>query len=126
MSFSLLARIKSFKHAFRGIWIMFNSQHNAWIHLLAIVVVISLGIYTDIDRDEWIFLTLSIGLVLVAELANTAIEYLGDAVSSEADENIRNAKDIGAGTVLLAALIAVIVACIIFVPKIVHLLASST
>ena len=120
--FNLLARVQSFKHAGRGIWLIFKTQHNAWIHLLAIVAVIALGIYTNLELNEWMFICLAIGLVLVAELTNTAIEFLGDAITKEPDENIKNAKDIGAGAVLMAALIAVIIAGLIFTPKLVLLL----
>ena len=124
--FNLLARLRSFTYAFRGIGVMFKTQHNAWIHLLAIAVVVFLGYYTKLNLNEWIFISLSIGLVLVAELANTAIEFLSDAVSKEQDENIKNAKDIAAGAVLVAAIVAVIVACMIFIPKITTLLESCT
>ncbi|MBL4577676.1 MAG: diacylglycerol kinase family protein [Flavobacteriales bacterium] len=120
--FDLIARIRSFKHAFRGIGVTFRTQHNSWIHLLAIFAVIGLGVYTDLNLQEWIFISLAIGLVLIAELANTAIEFLGDAISNEYDEKLKNAKDIGAGAVLIAAIIAVIIACLIFIPKLIPLL----
>jgi len=103
---------------------MFKTQHNAWIHLLAIAVVVFLGYYTKLNLNEWIFISLSIGLVLVAELANTAIEFLSDAVSKEQDENIKNAKDLAAGAVLVAAVVAVFIACVIFIPKVIPLLPS--
>jgi len=66
-------------------------------------------------------ITMAIGLVLIAELANTAIEYLGDAISEEFNDHIKNAKDIGAGAVLMAAIIAIIIACLIFIPKLTSL-----
>ncbi|MBL4755034.1 MAG: diacylglycerol kinase family protein [Flavobacteriales bacterium] len=116
--FNLFARLRSFTHAIRGIGVMFSTQHNAWIHLLAIVLVVLLGFYTKLNLHEWIFIALAVGLVLVAELANTAIEFLGDAVSREQNEHIKNAKDIAAGAVLVAAIVAVIIACLIFIPKI--------
>ncbi len=122
--FSLKARIQSFTHAFRGIAILFKTQHNSWIHLLAIVSVVALGYYVHLDLNEWLFITLSIGLVLVAELANTAIEFLGDKISTEYDEQLKNAKDAAAGAVLVAAIIAVIIAGLIFTPKLILLLNS--
>ena len=115
--FNIIARIRSFKHAFRGIAVMFKTQHNAWIHLLAIAVVVGLEYYLELNIQEWMYISLSIGLVLVAELANTAIEFLGDAVSQEENEQIKNAKDVAAGAVLLAAIVATVVAAVIFIPK---------
>lgn len=117
-----MARIQSFKYALRGIGVMFKTQHNSWIHLVAIMFVISLGVYVKLELEEWIFITLAVGLVLVAELANTAIEFLGDKMSSEPDTHIKNAKDAAAGSVLVAAIIAVIIGCMVFMPKIIPLL----
>ncbi|MBL4657313.1 MAG: diacylglycerol kinase family protein [Flavobacteriales bacterium] len=119
--FSIGARIQSFGHALRGIAVMFRTQHNSWIHLLAVVSVILLGWCVNLSADEWIYISLAIGLVLVAELANTGIEFLGDAISAERNEDLRNAKDAAAGAVLVAAGIAVIVACLVFVPKLIAL-----
>ena len=62
-------------------------------------------------------MALAIALVWVAEAANTAIEALGDAISLERNPRIRQAKDIGAGAVLLAAIAAVVVAAIVFGPR---------
>ena len=101
---------------------MFKSQHNAWIHLLAIAVVIGLGWYLRINTMEWTALVFAIGLVLVAELCNTSIEYLGDAVTEENNDKIKNAKDVSAGAVLMAAILAVVIACFVLLPKILILL----
>jgi len=107
--FNLAARVRSFKHAIRGIGVMFKTQHNSWIHFLAVLAVVALGIYTKLNLQEWVFISLAIGLVLVAELANTALEYLGDAISQDNDDNIKNAKDIAAGAVLVAAMVAIMI-----------------
>ena len=122
--FNSIARIRSFKHAFRGIWLIFKTQHNMWIHLLAIVFVIALGIYTNINLNEWLFIVFAIGLVFVAELVNTGIEYLGDAITDEENEKVRNAKDVSAGAVLMAALVALVVAGLVFIPRLIPLFTS--
>ena len=122
--FNPIAQIHSFKHAFRGIWLIFKTQHNMWIHLLAIVFVIALGIYTNLNLNEWLFIVFAIGLVFVAELVNTGIEYLGDAITDEENENVRNAKDVSAGAVLMAALVALVIAGLVFIPKLIPLFTS--
>ena len=122
--FSLVARIRSFKHAFRGIWLILHTQHNMWIHLVAATAVVAMGIYTNVTLREWLFLVIAIGLVVVTELVNTGIEYLGDAITDEQDENIRKAKDVSAGAVLIAALTAAVIAGLVFIPKLIFMFAS--
>jgi diacylglycerol kinase (ATP) len=116
VSFRLSERAGSFRHAFRGIGSVIRSQHNAWIHLLATVVVIALGFYVGLSAMEWCVIVLAIALVWVAEALNTAIEFLADEVTQERREGIGRAKDVGAGAVLLAAITSVILGLLVFVP----------
>ena len=116
MVFRFAERARSFRHAFNGIAVVIRTQPNALIHLTATVVVVALGWYVDLGAVEWCVIVLAIGLVWVAEALNTAIEYLGDEISSEKRTGIGFAKDVGAGAVLLAAICAVVVGLIVFVP----------
>ena len=120
MAFSLSERVRSFAHAFRGIGTVIATQHNAWIHLLATVVVVVLGFFVHLERMEWCIIVFAIALVWITEAVNTAIEFLADEVTLERREGIGRAKDVGAGAVLLAAIASVVMGAIIFVP---HLLA---
>jgi diacylglycerol kinase (ATP) len=104
----------SFLHAWRGVRFVFVTQPNAWIHALAVVLVVALGLVVGISRSEWLAVTLAIGLVLTAEALNTAIEVLGDAVSEEAHPVVGRAKDVAAGGVLLASVCALGVGVIVF------------
>lgn len=117
---SLRQRITSFRHAIRGIFTVIRTQPNAWIHLVATVGVVGLGLLLNLSHAEWIALVLSIGMVWSAEALNTAVEFLCDEVSQEQRERIGIAKDCGAAGVLLAAMAAAVVGGIVFVP---HLLA---
>ena len=112
----LLARIKSFGYAFKGIAVLIVSQPNAWIHALATLVVLSLGLYFEVSATEWCFLILAMALVWVAEAANTAIEFLTDLASPDYHPLAGKAKDVAAGAVLLAAIFAATIGGIIFVP----------
>jgi diacylglycerol kinase (ATP) len=116
MSFNLRERAFSFRHAWRGIVLIVRTQHNAWIHLVATVGVVIAGRWTRLSWVEWAALVLAIGLVWVAEALNSAVEFLADEVSLEKRERIGQAKDAGAGAVLLAAISAAVVGLIIFVP----------
>ncbi len=121
-AFSIIKRAQSFKHAFRGIWVFVSTQHNAWVHLFALCVVVILGYVFSVSAIEWIALIFSIGLVLCMEAINTAIEFDIDLTSPEYHPFARDTKDVAAGAVLMSTIVAVIIGLIIFVPKIVVLI----
>ncbi|MCH2199979.1 MAG: diacylglycerol kinase family protein [Flavobacteriales bacterium] len=114
--FSLRDRLKSFSHAFRGINSSLLSEHNMWIHMIAAVVVIFLGLFFNVTTTEWLILLLCIGVVLAAELFNTAIEELANAITKEQNEKIGRAKDVAAGAVLVVAITAAVVGILVLLP----------
>jgi diacylglycerol kinase len=118
--FSIIARAKSFKHAFRGIGIIFKTQHNAWVHGFVAVVVLFLGFIFNISNIEWALLVLSIGSVLAAEGFNTALEIDIDLTSPDYHPYAKDTKDVAAGAVLLTVIGAVIVGLVIFIPKVIN------
>lgn len=115
--FSLKERSKSFKYAFEGIATFFRQEHNARIHLAATIAVIGLSVIFPVSRMEVVALTLAVGFVWIAEIFNTAIEKMMDFISGAKDGRIKTIKDLSAAAVLVAALIAVITGCFIFIPK---------
>jgi diacylglycerol kinase len=117
--FSLRKRLKSFGYAFNGLKVLFREEHNARIHLVAAVLAVSLGFYLHISRPEWIFLSIVIGAVFTAELFNSAIEKLCDHISPGPSEKIKKVKDLSAAAVLVSAVVAVVTACLIFLPRMV-------
>jgi diacylglycerol kinase (ATP) len=116
--FTLSGRILSFKYAGRGVWLTIKSQHNAWVHALATIVVIVAGFALSISRIEWCVIVLACAAVWTAEALNTALELLADAKTKEIHPVIGQAKDVAAGAVLITALGAVIVGVIIFAPHV--------
>lgn len=116
--FTIAKRLLSFKYALKGILYLIKSQHNAWIHLTACLLVIFFGFYFSVTNTEWILLVLSIGIVFAAEAFNTAIELLVDKISPEYNQIAGRIKDLAAGAVLFTALAAAITGTIIFWPKI--------
>lgn len=102
--------------AWQGIKWLVKSQHNAWIHVLATFFVISAGLYFHLSRNDWTTIIIVMGVVWVAEAINTAIEILGDAHTTERHTLIGRAKDVAAGGVLLAAILATIVGALVFWP----------
>ena len=110
-------RLNSFYYAFRGIIYFFKEGVHAKIHGIATMVVIVAGYYFKISRNEWFVLLLTCGLVLCAEAINTAIEKLTDMVSPGHHKQAEFVKDVAAGAVLIAAIFAVVIGLIIFIPK---------
>jgi len=110
--------ILSFKYAFRGIYFTLRTQLNAKIHIFVALIVIFLGFLLKISNIEWCIILICIGIVLSAEIMNTAIEQIVDLVSPEYNKLAGNAKDAAAGAVLILAICSVIIGIIIFLPKI--------
>ena len=116
--FSIKARAKSFEYAFTGIKDFIIKEHNARLHLAATVVVIVIAILLKVNYAEAILLAIVTGLVWICELINTAIEKMIDFITLEKLPPIKYIKDIAAAAVLVAAIIALITGCLIFIPKI--------
>lgn len=116
--FSLSTRAASFRYAFNGLKTLLQSEHNAWIHLAATILVICLGFCLKISSGEWIAICFAIGFVFSMEIINTAIEKLCDFVSVEKHLLIKQIKDLAAAAVLVAAITALAIGLIIFIPKV--------
>jgi diacylglycerol kinase len=114
--------LRSFGYAFKGLAYATKSQLNFRIHLFATVLAVSIGFWLHISTHDWKWIILSITLVLVAELFNTAIETLTDLVSPEYNELAGRVKDVSAGAVTVAAIFALITGIIVFVPKLLLLI----
>ena len=111
-------RINSFQAALHGLGYVLKTQKNAWIHLTDTIVVIALGFRLGISRLEWLAIFLVIGLVWLAEFLNTALESIVDLASPEIHPLARISKDVGAASVLIAAFIAIVIGCLVFIPAI--------
>ncbi|GAB3574497.1 diacylglycerol kinase family protein [Hymenobacter daeguensis] len=111
-------RVASFGHAFRGVWAALRSEVHLRFHAVATVVVMGLGFYYGIARLEWALVALAVACVWAAELMNTAIEALTDLASPGFHPLAGKAKDVAAGAVLLAAIGALVVGGLVFIPKI--------
>src|ERR1043166_6567485 len=112
--FSFSERLKSFSYAFQGIATFFRTPHNAWIHFVAAMIVVSLGFYFHISKGEWSLVVIAVALVFITEMLNTAVEFLTDLVSPQFHPLAKKAKDVAAASVLFAAVAAVILGGIVF------------
>lgn len=116
------SRLESFRCAFRGVGTLLSSQPNAWIHLLATLCAVGLGLWLGISRLEWCAVALAIALVWMAEALNTAFEFLCDAASPGCHPLVRKAKDVAAAAVLLCAGGSVVIGLLVFGPHLLRLL----
>lgn len=106
-------RIESFAHAFRGICDFISLGTNSKIQLFGAAVIILTGFILGFTTNEWIAVTICIGVVLSAEAMNTALEELADELTEERKERIRRVKDMAAGSVLICSIASVVVAVLI-------------
>ncbi len=101
---------KSLAYALSGISAAFKSEQSFRLHILAMAAAVAMGLYLRLSLTAWGFVIFAIGLVLAAELFNTAIERLGDeAANGEQKQTIKKAKDTAAGAVLVSALTALVI-----------------
>lgn len=109
-------RIDSFKFAFNGIKLMFNSGPNFIIQITIALITVVGGFYFHITKHEWEIILICIGTVLTAEIFNTAIEKMVDHLSPEKNKYAGEIKDLAAGAVLLFSIVAAIIGVLIFYP----------
>lgn len=108
----------SFKNALNGICHVIKAERNMKIHIAAALVVILLGINYRLDKIETVLVCIAIGLVLVCELLNTAIEVLVDMVMESYHPKAKIVKDVAAGGVLMSAILSVVIGYIIFIDRV--------
>lgn len=109
----------SFKHAFEGIWTALTTQTNIRIHFLIGSLVLIAAVYLSIPFAQILVLILTISVVMLAEMVNTSIEFFCNAITTEKNDYIKHAKDVSAGAVLLAAIFALLIGLVIFIPKLI-------
>ena len=107
-------RIKSLKYALRGLWLLISTEHSIMVQTAIAILMTLFGWWLDLSATEWILQIFAIGLVLVAESLNTAIEKICDFVHPDYDERIGFIKDISAGAATFAAITAIIMGLIIY------------
>ncbi|VBB06081.1 prokaryotic diacylglycerol kinase [Lucifera butyrica] len=117
MTMLLLRFGKAFQHAAAGIIYALRSQRNMTVHVTAAGIVLIMAWRLHLARSEVLMLVVAVTLVIMAELFNTAIESVVDLISPGYHPQAKIAKDVAAGAVLIAAIMAVIIGIILFVPR---------
>lgn len=114
-------RLKSFKYAILGAYKLVTTEHSIMVQFSLGILLSIAGFYFEITKIEWLFQTLAIGLVLSIEGLNTAVEKIADFIHPDFHSKIGFIKDIAAGAVFFAAVVALAIGCIIYVPIIMSL-----
>ncbi|RED38634.1 diacylglycerol kinase (ATP) [Winogradskyella eximia] len=114
----IVNRLKSIGFAFKGMLILIKTEASIKVQLCITIVITFAGFYFEISKTEWMVQLAMIGLVMSLEGMNTAIEHIADFIHPEYHKKIGLIKDVAAGAVFIAAIIATIIAGIIYVPKI--------
>lgn len=109
-------RLKSIGFAFKGALKLIKTEHSIMVQVSLAIIMILAGFYFKISHEEWLTQTLAIGLVLGIEGVNTAVEKIADFIHPDYHERIGFIKDIAAGAVFFAAMTAIAIGCIIYIP----------
>lgn len=112
-------RIKGGGYAIKGAWILIKTEPSIQVQVAISVIMTIVGFYFDLTRTEWMFQIFAIGLVLSTEGLNSSIEGIADFIHPDFHTKIGYIKDVAAGAVLFAALTAIIIAAIIYIPYLV-------
>lgn len=115
-----ISRLSSFKFAIAGLRSVWSTEINFRIHFFIAIFVLCLGIGLNLNALEWVSILLCIGMVLSAEIFNTAIEQICDMTSKEIMPEIKAIKDISASGVFILTIISVVIGLIIFLPKVIY------
>lgn len=112
----LYNRVRSFRYAFEGWWYVLRTQHNAWIHAIASLVVFALGLWLHLPARDWAVLILAIMSVWMAEFMNTALEAVVDMTMPTVHPLAKVAKDVAAAAVLVGAVGSVLIGLLLMGP----------
>jgi diacylglycerol kinase len=105
---------RKFRYAFRGLRVGIYGQSSFYVHFAVMLLVFAFGLFLQVSPLEWCVLLLCVGMVLSAELFNTAFESCAKAITKDFDDDIRNALDIASAAVLMTAISAAVVGASIF------------
>lgn len=112
-------RLKSMGFALKGAFKLITTEHSVMVQFALGILITIAGFIFNISHEEWLIQTLSIGLILSIEGMNTAAEKIADFIHPDYHERIGFIKDIAAGAVFFAAMTAIAIGLMIYVPKII-------
>jgi undecaprenol kinase len=103
-------------YAFNGLKLIIRNERNFRLQIIFAFLVLIAGLILDINHSDWIAVGLLVAMVLVTEATNSVIEALADTISKDYRVNIKYAKDVSAGCVLISSILSAVAGTIIFAP----------
>lgn len=113
----LRGRLRGFGFAIKGAFMLLRNEASIQVQAVIAVLVTIAGFYFNLSTTEWMMQIFAIGLVMSAEGLNTAIEEMANFVHPDFHKKIGYIKDVSAGAVFFSALTAIIIGCLIYIPK---------
>ena len=114
----IIGRIHSIKYTLIGLWRLISKEHSFQVQLVIVLLFTILGFYFKLTTTEWMFQIFALGIILITEAVNTAIEEVCNFIHPDHHLHIGEIKNIASGAVLIAAITSKIVLVIIYLPKI--------
>lgn len=114
---------RSFFNSVDGVFMSYKDEQSLWIHLLMSIIVIVCGFIFRINRYEWVLSILLMGMILCAELLNTAIEASVDLTTDRIHPLAKRAKDVGSAATFMMSVLAFVGEMIIFIPRMIDFFA---
>ncbi len=111
-------RIRGGGYAIKGAWLLLKDEQSIQVQFVLAIIMCVAGYFFGITKTEWMFQFVAIGLVMTAEGLNSGLEAMADFVHPDFHSKIGHIKDIAAGAVFIAAVIAVIIGVFIYFPYI--------
>ncbi|MBW1296640.1 diacylglycerol kinase [Aquimarina litoralis] len=112
----IVGRIQGCGYALKGAFILIKTEPSIQVQAVIAIIMTALGFYVNITSTEWILQTFAIGLVMSIEGLNTSVEAIADFIHPDFHNKIGFIKDIAAGAVFIAAITAVVIGSIIYIP----------
>ena len=112
--------LKSFVYAWQGIKYCLAYEQNFKLQVAAGIIAIALAFFLQCSPVEWMIILLCTALVLCLEMLNSAIEKFCDMTQKDFHQQIKIIKDVAAGAVLIASVVAAVCGAVIFLPKLLH------
>ena len=105
---------QSFRYALEGLVPAVKTERNINVMLLLGAITVVAGALVVLDPVSWCLIVICCGLVIFAELCNTAMETIVDLATQELHPLAKRAKDIAAASVYVLSITAAVVGCIVF------------
>ncbi len=110
---------RSFSVALKGMRTFFMNDRNGRIQGVVALVIIVASFMMKLSATEWMFIVMCIAMVIITEMINASVEKVCDLISENFHPLIKIIKDVSAGAVLCSVIASIVIACIIFIPKLV-------